>query len=248
MKCDKENYDAITCNKILDASEKLILEHGILSFCHTKIVKDYVCSARKFYSHFSSREDILICLLLRRTVTYEIESFLQANSELPVIAKLFVPSLMTFEVSRIDELYLKACLTATNIGVWQVAHEEKQQKLKVAEQRYIQTINNVVNEAIIAGELKPDCFEHIVNDLYYYNMGKLTALGSIIAKNKSVTIVDQYDAESLLALTSHYRNKQNLTSTLILRVYELIKIHLSGDRNISCEHCHYFKGESSCKQ
>ncbi len=245
MKCDKENYDAITCNKILDASEQLILEHGILSFSHTKVVKDHICSARKFYHHFNSREDILICLLLRRTVVYEIEHFLQTNSELPVIAKLFIPSLMSFEVARVDPIYLKACLMATNIGVWQVAHEEKQKKLKVAELRYIGTIKNVVNEAIAAGELKADCCEHIVNDLYYYNMGKLMALGSIISQDKSVAIVSQYDAESMLALTSHYRKKHNLTSTLILRVYDLIKNYLGGERNISCERCHYFKQYSS---
>jgi hypothetical protein len=247
MKCDKENYDATTCNNILDASEQLILEHGILSFSHTKIVKDHICSARKFYSHFNSREDILICLLLRRTVAYEIEHFLQTNSELPVLAKLFVPSLMTLEVSRIDTVYLKACLTATNIGVWQVAHDEKQKKLKVAEQRYIKTIENVVNEAITAGELKDDCFAHIVNDLYYYNMGKLMALGSIVSQNKSAVIVNKYDAESMLALTSHYRKNKTLTSTLILRTYELIKNYLGGERKISCERCHYFKQNSSCK-
>lgn len=247
MKCDKENYDAITCNNILDASEKLILENGILSFSHTKIVKDHICSARKFYSHFNSREDILICLLLRRTVAYEIEHFLQTNSDLPVLAKLFVPSLMSLEVSRVDAVYLKACLMATNIGVWQVAHEEKQKKLKVAEQRYIDTIKNVVNEAIAAGELKTDCFEHIVNDLYYYNMGKLMALGSIISQDKSVIIVDQYDAESMLALTSHYRVKHNLTSSLILRTYDLVKSYLGEERDISCERCHYFKQDSGCK-
>ena len=124
MKCDQSNYDATACNNILNACEELILGNGVLSFNHTSVLKNNICSSRKFYSYFSSREEIVICLLLRRTVAYEIEHFLQLHSELPVIAKLFVPTLMTFEVSRIDPIYQKACLMATIIGVWQVAHEE----------------------------------------------------------------------------------------------------------------------------
>lgn len=241
MKCDKSDYDSVACNNILNACEELILGSGVLSFNHTSVLKNNICSSRKFYSYFNSREEIVICLLLRRTVAYEIEHFLKFHSDLPVAIKLFVPTLMTFEVSRIDPIYQKACLMATNIGVWQVAHENKQRKLAVAEHRYMKTIRDVVKLAIEGGELFPNSFEHIVNDLYLYNMGKLLALGTIISQRQSMKPLDKHDAETLIALTSHYRMKNNVTSSLILRLNDKICDYLGGERNISCERCHYFK-------
>lgn len=241
MKCDKNNYDAIACNEILNSCEEIILESGILSFNHTNVIKNNICSSRKLYKYFSSREEIVICLLLRRTVAYEIESFLKLHSDLPAITKLFVPTLMTFEVSRIDPIYQKACLMATNIGVWQVAHETKQKKLTIAENRYIATIHHVVKHAIDKGELLQDCFEHISRDIYLYNMGKLLSQGSIISKNASMQPIEKHDANSLIALTGHYMVKQNVTSNLILRLNDMICDYLSEGRNISCDRCHYFK-------
>lgn len=243
MKCDKNDYDAIACNDILNSCEELILEDGILSFNHTNVIKKEICSSRKLYKYFSSREEIVICLLLRRTVAYEIENFLKSHYDLPTITKLFVPSLMTFEVSRIDPIYQKACLMATNIGVWQVAHEAKQKKLETAEHRYIATIHDVVNLAIENGDLLPDCLPYISRDIYLYNMGKLLSLGSIISKDDTIKPLNTNDANSLIALTGHYMIKKNITPNLLLRLNDKVCSYLSQGRNISCDRCHYFKLE-----
>ncbi|WP_192022047.1 hypothetical protein [Shewanella sp. WPAGA9] len=241
MKCNEINNDPLTCNKIINTCEKIIMESGILSFSHTKVLQENICSSRKFYEYFKSREEIVICILLRRTITFDIERFLEDNQDLPVIAKLFVPILITLEVIRIDPVYQKIALTARNIGLWQVAHEDKQKRLNEAEHRFIKVIKHVVDLSIENKDIEADCSDQLTHNLYFYNLGRIMASGSIISQGKKNSELEMTQAKRLLGITDNYRLKDNISPELLIRLNKKIVKYFGGKREINCERCMYFK-------
>ncbi len=245
LKCFDSKASREVCNQILIASEDLILEHGVISFTHSSIIKNKICSSRTFYNNFNSREDILVCTLLRRSVTYDIENFLRVHCDLPSNLLVFTPVLLSIEISRQDPVYLTACLSATNCGVWKLSSDDKVKTMRNIEGRYFYSMQSVAERSAQDGHLMQsdeDSIRQLGDVLYFYSMGKIFAIASTITSYRPIERMKNNELEGLLAQVNLFSWREPASLEDIRMVYGLVIAYLEQYRqNITCERCLYFK-------
>ncbi|MEC4727559.1 hypothetical protein HWQ46_18605 [Shewanella sp. D64] len=245
MKCFDSKASREVCNKILTASEALILEHGVISFTHTSIINQQVCSSRTFYNNFNSKEDLLVCSLLRRSITYDIENFFRVHHELTSNFLIFAPALLSVEISRQDPVYLTACLSATNCGVWKLSSDDKVKTMRNIEGRYFYSMQNVAERVALEGYLEHSDEEEVrqLGDaLYLYSMGKIFAIASTVSGYRPIERMRNNELEGLLAQVNRFSWREPATLEDIKMVYGLVISYLEQYRqDITCERCLYFK-------
>ncbi|MCL2916360.1 TetR/AcrR family transcriptional regulator [Shewanella corallii] len=244
MGCQKSEQDREICNGIMREAEKLILEHGVLSFPYTSIIKKNLCSARVFYKHFSSREDILVCTLMRRSITWDVEHFLAKNPDLSKKVQVFIPTLISLEISRVDPVYVSACLIANNSSVWQLASEEKMRLLRMLDERYYKCIRDATRQAVDAGilEVTQEECDALTDDLYYYCLGKLASVPLIITNYRPLACLKKNEVQSLISLTSHHNWKEAVTKEELEDAYKRVVDYFHDARDgIDCERCIYIR-------
>ncbi len=225
MKCFDSKASREVCNKIITASEELILDNGVLSFTHSSIIKKQICSSRTFYQNFNSKEDLLVCTLLRRSITYDIENFFRVHCKLAPNLMIFVPVLLSMEISRQDPVYLTASLTATNCGVWKLSSDDKVKTMRNIEGRYFYSMQSVAERAAEEGYLRYNNEEEIkrLGDmLYLYSMGKIFSISSTVNTYRPIERMRSNELECLLAQVNLFSWNENLTLYDIEKVYHSV--------------------------
>ncbi|WP_025821201.1 TetR/AcrR family transcriptional regulator [Shewanella marina] len=236
--------DDNVCNKIINEAERLIIEHGTLSFTHSKIITSAICSTREFYKYFSGKEDLLACILLRRSIVYDIKHFLLNHPELSKPLSIYVPALLCVEIAKRDPIYAQACVVAGNATTWQVASENKIKKLKVIDEMFFHSFVETAKIIMSLQKLQTDKYAYaIANIMYFYSMGKLLSTTSISSATEQPKYVREDELEDLLRLSAGFDYDLSVNLSELKYLKQLVIIYLNRNRtteNVGCHRCKFF--------
>lgn len=177
-------------------------------------------------------------------MAYEIETFLKFNSGINPRVLFFVPTLMSNEIIKFDPIYTKACLVAYNLGVWELASNEKMQALRQIDERYYKTIELAISIAVESGclILEKEYYPNIIQDLYYYSMGRMLANSAVITNYRPIFNAKETEVSRLLDVVKHYNWQELATTEELVHIHGLIVNHLNEHRNtVTCDRCLYFQ-------
>ncbi|WP_037471122.1 TetR/AcrR family transcriptional regulator [Shewanella waksmanii] len=241
MHCPGNKIDAIRCNQLLDVSEKLIDNQGVVSFRFAQIAKGAECSTNTLYKYFESKEDVLVCLFLRNTTSSRMPDFIKDNPYLTIHERAVLPLLFTFELVKRSPIFNILRVVSINSMFWQLASPEKIAILRNRVNLFWSCIRNPLEDAVAAGELHAN--EQEVKDLtqmlYFFLAGATSSYQSGLMDEKYLSPDATDGLRHISRLMNRYQWRSPITQEMMQDLSQRVQQFLDhGDgKQRTCETC-----------
>ncbi|WP_299810360.1 TetR/AcrR family transcriptional regulator [uncultured Shewanella sp.] len=250
MRCPGNNMDAIRCNQLLDVAEDLIDNQGVVSFRFAQIAKGAGCSTNTLYKYFESKEDVLVCLFLRNTISSQIPLFIEENPNLTIHEHAVLAILFTFEAVKRSPIFNILRVVAINSMFWQLASSDKVEILKNRVNLFWSRIKRPLERAAVCGELTATQVEidDLSQALYFFLAGATSSFESKLMDEQYFIANDDIGYRHISRLMNHYQWREPITREMMQSLSIRISAFLDkGHGNIrSCETCLCVGKRSDC--
>lgn len=250
MKCPGNQSDAIRCNQLLDVAEELIDNQGVVSFRFAQIAKGAGCSTNTLYKYFESKEDVLVCLFLRNTVSSQLPIFISENKDLNIYQKAVLPILFSFEVIKRSPIFNILRVVSINSMFWQLASPEKIEILRNRVNLFWSCVRDPIEEAVFAGELlaTDNDVRDLSQSLYFFLAGATSSYESRLMDEKYFIADDETGFRHISRLMNRYQWKRPITQEMMQEMTVRISAFLDkGKGNLrSCDTCLAIGRQSNC--
>ncbi len=253
MRCPNNNLDAMRCNQLLDVAENLIDNQGVVSFRFAQIAKGAGCSTNTLYRYFESKEDVLVCLFLRNTISSQIPVFINENPNLNIQELAVLPILFTFELVKRSPIFNILRVVSINSMFWQLASSDKIEILKNRVNLFWSRIKRPLEEAVAKGELKATRIDidNLSQALYFFLAGATSSYESRLMDEQYFVTDDETGYRHISSLMNHYQWREPINREMMRDLSVRIRGFLdknSGNCNIrSCGNCLSIGKQSDCK-
>ena len=252
MHCPNNHSDAIRCNQLLDAAEELISNQGVVSFRFAQITKDSGCSTNTLYKYFESKEDVLVCLFLRNTISSLIPIFIKENPDLSINERAVLAVLFTFVVVKRSPIFNILRVVAINSMFWQLASSDKIEVLKNRVNLFWSRIKRPLEDAVVTGDLTATEVDirDLTQALYFFLAGAASSFESKLMDEEYLTTYDPMAFRHISKLMNHYHWRTPITQEMMeglsLRIEDFLD---KGHDNIrSCNNCLIIGKKSDCRE
>lgn len=241
MHCPQNECQLARSNNILNATERLIEDQGIVSFRLSQIIQESGCANASFYKLFESKEDLIVCCFLRNATSNHFQEFIDVTPNLSSLDKVLLPIIFTFETLYFSPVFNIVRQVAVNRLVWELASSEKSKIIEHRVNLYWQWVHKFIEDAVSGNELIATELEinELTQGITFYLSGALNAF-------QSQLIQGSYLQETRLTMFRHLQllfERYNWITPLTFNQFERIgmKVHLyyqgiKEDIN-SCQRC-----------
>ncbi|GIU40331.1 TetR family transcriptional regulator [Shewanella sairae] len=238
MRCPGNNMDAIRCNQLLDVAEELIDNQGVVSFRFAQIAKGAGCSTNTLYKYFESKEDVLVCLFLRNTISSQIPLFIKENPDLSIHEHAVLSILFTFEAVKRSPIFNILRVVAINSMFWQLASSDKVEILKNRVNLFWSRIKRPLENAVARGELAATQLEidDLSQALYFFLAGATSSFESKLMDEQYFTANDDVGYRHISRLMNHYQWREPITREMMQALSLRISAHLDKAQ-ANCRNC-----------
>ncbi|PKG57145.1 TetR/AcrR family transcriptional regulator [Shewanella sp. Choline-02u-19] len=252
MRCPSSHCDAIRCNQLLDVAEDLIDKQGVVSFRFAQIAKGAECSTNTLYKYFESKEDVLVCLFLRNTISSQIPTFIKENPDLTINERSVLAILFTFEVVKRSPIFNILRVVSINSMFWQLASSDKIEVLKNRVNLFWSRIKRPLEDAVVSGDLQATetDIKDLSQALYFFLAGITSSFESKLMDEQYFTAEDMLGHRHISRLMNRYQWRKPISQEMMLGLSSRICDFLDkGHGNIrSCENCLAIGKKSDCRE
>ncbi|WP_144211717.1 TetR/AcrR family transcriptional regulator [Shewanella donghaensis] len=241
MQCPQNDSALMRTNLILDATERLVEDQGIVSFKVSQVINESGCANASFYKLFESKEDLIVCCFLRNATSNHFQDFMVANPNLSSLDKVLLPIMFTFETLYFSPVFNIIRQVAVNRLVWALASPEKGKLIENRVNLFWQWIHKFIEDAVANKDLvanESQIFE-MTQGITFYLTGALNAFQSQLIQGEFLKEARLTMFRHLELLFDHYNWITPLTFSQFERIG--MKVHIyyhknQSDRN-SCQRC-----------
>lgn len=139
----------------LDAAEQLIAEEGFIQLQMAKLAKACDYATGTLYQHFTSKEDLLMALLVRHSALH-LEMFEQIEQwHAPSRQRIFAICVAEQDFNQRQANYVKLTQYVMTEAVWENASDARRQQFLQCGQPICRIVSGIVQQAIDDGDLDP---------------------------------------------------------------------------------------------
>ncbi|WP_035385010.1 TetR/AcrR family transcriptional regulator [Ferrimonas futtsuensis] len=226
MRCPHTDALRVKCQAVLDVTEGMIDQQGLISFKLSQVAKEAEIANSTFYKLFESKEDLLVCCFMRNATCNHFDDFEAEHPGMSAIERVLLPIIFTFEATYFSPSFNLVRQVAVNSRVWRLASADKAKAFENRINLYWERITGYLKQAVTEGELvaSDDEVRELAQAITFYLSGALSAyecrlIGKEFLQEKRQTLFRQ-----LQNVFKPYGWREPLTLALFERVG--VRVHM----------------------